>query len=158
MFELLVRERLEHAGSHAAGWQEVDVFEPLKLLPGRKVPAYCTATGRILLSRFTAAEVELALDTVPRHAFNSSTRVDRSDILDAVESARDTGIAVVQDEFSIGGTELAAIIPLQAGQPLVALSLACISERYRQDPARYQAQLSAAVIETADAMARQGRP
>lgn len=122
----------------------------------RKVPAYCTALGRVLLARLDGAAVEAALDAVPRAPLTGSTRVDRSAVIDAVAAARETGFAVVEDEFAVGGTGVAAVIPLGPGQPLAALGLACISQRYRQDPARLQANLGAAIARIADAMVGQG--
>ncbi|PNU03418.1 IclR family transcriptional regulator [Novosphingobium guangzhouense] len=122
----------------------------------RKVPAYCTALGRVLLTRLDAAGVEAALDAVPRAPLTGSTRVDRAAVIDAVAAARETGFAVVEDEFAVGGTGVAAVIPLGPGQPLAALGLACISQRYRQDPARLQANLGAAIARIADAMVGQG--
>lgn len=122
----------------------------------RKVPAYCTALGRVLLARLEPAAFEAALDAVPRASLTGSTRVDRAAVVDAVEAARETGFAVVEDEFAVGGTGVAAVIPLGPGQPLAALGLACISQRYRQDPVRLQAQLAEAISRIAEAMAGQG--
>ncbi len=122
----------------------------------RKVPAYCTALGRVLLSRLDSAALDSALDAVPRAALTKATRIDRAAVEDAVQAARDTGFAVVKDEFTIGGTGVAAVIPLGPGQPLVALELACISQRYQQDPPRFQAHLAGAVSRIAEAMAGQG--
>lgn len=122
----------------------------------RKVPAYCTALGRVLLSRLDPAALDAALDAVPRAALTTSTRVDRAAVADAVEAARETGFAVVEDEFAVGGTGVAAAIPLGPGQPLAALGLACISQRYRQDPPRLQAHLATAISRIAEQMAGQG--
>lgn len=122
----------------------------------RKVPAFCTALGRVLLARLEPAAVEAALDAVPRAALTGTTRIERAAVLDAVDAARETGFAVCEDEFAVGGTGVAAVIPLGPGQPLAALGLACISQRYRQDPARFQAQLGDAINQIAEAMVGQG--
>ncbi|EIZ77227.1 transcriptional regulator, IclR family protein [Novosphingobium sp. Rr 2-17] len=122
----------------------------------RKVPAFCTALGRVLLARLEPKAVEAALDAVPRAAMTASTRVERGAVLDAIDAARETGFSVCEDEFAVGGTGVAAVIPLGPGQPLAALGLACISQRYRQDPGRLQSQLSGAINQIAEAMAGQG--
>lgn len=122
----------------------------------RKVPAFCTALGRVLLSRLEPAAVEAALDAVPRAALTVYTRIERGAVLDAIDSARETGFSICEDEFAVGGTGVAAVIPFGPGQPLAALGLACISQRYRQDPARLQAQLGGAINQIAEAMAGQG--
>ncbi|MGF7154715.1 IclR family transcriptional regulator [Novosphingobium gossypii] len=124
----------------------------------RRLPAYASAIGRILMSRLPTPDVEAMLDAAPRAALTPATRVERGAILDAIAAARETGFAIVEDEFCVGGTELAAAIAMPEGQPSMALSLACLSQRYRSDTGRLQALLSAAVTETAEAMARQGRP
>ncbi|MBT0670952.1 IclR family transcriptional regulator [Novosphingobium profundi] len=118
----------------------------------RKVPAYCTALGRIMMTRFDPAALEGALDAAPRAALTPATLVDRSAVLAAVDAARATGFAVVSDEFAIGGTGLAAVIPLGPGQPLAALGLGCITQRYHQDPGRLQALLGEAVNDIAEKM------
>jgi IclR family pca regulon transcriptional regulator len=122
----------------------------------RKVPAYCTALGRVLLARLDTAALDAALDCVPRASLTAATRVDRGAVADAVMAARETGFAVVEDEFAVGGTGVAAVIPLGPGQPLAALGLACISQRYRQAPPRLQAHLAGAISRIAEAMAGQG--
>ena len=121
----------------------------------RKVPAYCTALGRALLARMDDSTLEAALDAVPRVAHTASTRHERSAVIEAVAQVRETGIAVVEDEFEIGGTGIAAAIPLAPGQRTTALGLGCISQRYRADPVRLQADLAEAVAEIAEAMAGQ---
>lgn len=122
----------------------------------RKVPAYCTALGRVLLARLDDDALEAALDSVPRASLTATTKVDRAAVIDAVTAARETGFSVVADEFAVGGTGVAAVIPLGPGQPLAALGLACISQRYAQDPARLHAQLGSAIAQIADAMVSQG--
>jgi DNA-binding IclR family transcriptional regulator len=78
----------------------------------------------VLLARLDTAALDAALDCVPRASLTAATRVDRGAVADAVMAARETGFAVVEDEFAVGGTGVAAVIPLGPGQPLAALGLA----------------------------------
>jgi IclR family pca regulon transcriptional regulator len=96
----------------------------------RQEPAYCTASGRILLAAQDDEAVEKALAAVPRKALTEATVTDLDEILAHIVAARETGVAIVVDELVLGGTGIAVRIPLEPGQPLAALNVGCVTARF----------------------------
>lgn len=96
----------------------------------RQVPAYCTAIGRALLAAQSDAKIAAALAAVPREKNTDKTVIDADALYEKIAEVRATGFAVVEDEFALGGTGVAALIPLAADQPLAALNVGCVTPRF----------------------------
>lgn len=96
----------------------------------RQVPAYCTAIGRALLAGQSDAKVSSALAAVAREPLTEQTITDETELRALIERVRETGVAVVVDEFALGGTGIAALVPMAQDQPLAALNIACVTPRF----------------------------
>ena len=96
----------------------------------RQVPAYCTAIGRVLLSVKDDDGVRAALSraTLEQQTERTVTDIDR--LVELVAEARATGVAIVEDEFALGGTGIACLIPLAPGHAHAALNIGCVSARF----------------------------
>jgi len=78
---------------------------------GGRLPCYCSANGRILLSRFTDREIETLLRDVPRHKLTPHTRTGVPEILREIRRARALGYAINDQEVELGLRSIA--IPLR---------------------------------------------
>jgi DNA-binding IclR family transcriptional regulator len=96
----------------------------------RQVPAYCTAIGRMLLSAKDDGGVRAALSrmTLNQHTDRTVTDIDR--LVALVADARAHGVAIVEDEFALGGTGIACLIPLAPDHTHAALNIGCVSARF----------------------------
>ncbi|GAA5230093.1 IclR family transcriptional regulator [Arthrobacter cryoconiti] len=74
----------------------------IQVAPGRKLPAYCTAMGRAMLSLLSTDEVKAILKEthLERHTIN--TRIRREDIMEQIQLAADRGYALVEEEHTPG--------------------------------------------------------
>ncbi|WP_241049756.1 IclR family transcriptional regulator [Achromobacter xylosoxidans] len=92
-------------------------------LVGRRVPLYCTAGGRAVLSCLDDAEVLSRLAGVELSAPTPRTQTAVEAIKGEVAKARDQGYALIVDEFIVGEISLAAAVTNAQGVPYGALHL-----------------------------------
>ena len=116
---------------------------------GRRLPMYCTASGRAYLSALPRDEV---LDILGRSAlrpFTPHTLTDPARILEIVDSARELGYAWASQECYRGDLTLGAPILGANGRPIAAVNLSGPTSRWTL--ADLRARLAPVLIETARA-------
>jgi IclR family pca regulon transcriptional regulator len=116
---------------------------------GRPIPLYCTAIGRVLLSRERPEARAILLGDGPFAALTRHTITDRDEILRIVAGARTDGHAIVMEEFALGGTGVAAPILDAHGYALGALNAGCVTSRFEEK----RAQVVGAVMAGAESIA-----
>jgi IclR family pca regulon transcriptional regulator len=89
---------------------------------GRRLPAYCTAVGRVFLAELGLEELERYLDDVKPVSFTPNTAVDRETLLSRIEKVREEGYAVATQEIDLGVRALA--VPVRADGRAVAALMA----------------------------------
>lgn len=122
------------SGSDVVYLDRVETHWPLRmhLSRGSRVPAYCTATGKLLLSLLPKAEMEALIRVAPlkRFAENTITNADR--LVAELARIRADGIGVDNEEFVAGMVAVAvpvfdrnqrAVAALAVHAPVVRLSL-----------------------------------
>jgi len=72
------------------------------ILIGARAPAYCSATGRILLSDWDGTKLRNYLERTALVPRTKHTLVKKAVILDAIRTARKHGFAVVDEELELG--------------------------------------------------------
>ncbi len=82
----------------------------IALMPGSRLPAYCTSMGRVLLSAGPVSEARAALDLLPRPARTSHTITDADAILAELARIREQGYALIDQEVELGLRSIA--VPL----------------------------------------------
>lgn len=111
-------------GDHVVNVLAVDSLHELSIqvVPGRKLPVYCTAMGRAMLSLMSVADVESRLRDVSlvRHTVHTLTRIE--DVMDQISRAREQGYAVAEEEHTPGIRTMSMAFKLPQGQ-LAALSV-----------------------------------
>lgn len=100
---------------------------------GARLPAYASATGRVLLSELPRGEVEFMLNRMSRPAFTPYTRTAVAEILHEVESARALGYAMNDQELELGLRSIAVPLRTGAGKLVAALSLSVATSRMGRD-------------------------
>ncbi len=74
----------------------------LRFDAGSRVPAHCTAIGKLLLSRLPDSELRALVDSMPRPAYTSSTITDLEPLLSALEDIGRNDIGTDDQEFMHG--------------------------------------------------------
>lgn len=96
-----------------------------------RVPAYCTATGRILLASLPRERQTTILEAHERRKLTPDTVVDLDSLHRLIAAAAKRGYAVVEEEFALGGTGVAAPVVGGKGHVTCALNVACVTTRFQ---------------------------
>ncbi|WP_158741874.1 IclR family transcriptional regulator [Acidisphaera sp. L21] len=107
-------------------------------------PAYCTAMGRILLAYAPAEDLTeiLGTDRLPRRTDRTETRPTA--LRKLIVQARSQGYAEIDGEFAESGSGAAAPVFDHTGQPVAALNLATLTQRWHRHREAFIAALLAA--------------
>lgn len=98
---------------------------------GKRLPAYCTAMGRLLLSGLPEDELDAYLANVELKALTSKTIVDVGDIRKAIAKAARDGFALDNEETEEGLRCVAAPIRDGNGRICAAMSVSAPTTRLR---------------------------
>jgi IclR family transcriptional regulator, pca regulon regulatory protein len=96
---------------------------------GSRLPAYASATGRVLFSGQAPEHVEFILNRMARPALTPHTRTGLRDVLQQIEQARTQGYAVCDEELEIGLRSIAVPVRNAQGDLLAAMSLSVATSR-----------------------------
>ena len=77
---------------------------------GPRVPAYCSAIGKAMLSTFEPQQLQVYLQSVELAAHTRKTITDQKQLIDELAAARERGYATTREEMSPGQSALAAPI------------------------------------------------
>jgi len=102
---------------------------------GARLPAYCSATGRVLLSGKTGAEVKFILNRMSRPALTPHTRTALPAILKEIELVRSRGYSINEEELEIGWRSIAVPIRNGRGELIAAMSLSVATSRMTRQQA-----------------------
>jgi len=100
---------------------------------GARLPAYCSATGRVLLAEMRKEDVRFLLNRMSRPALTPHTRTSLRDILQEIDRARQQGYALVDEELEIGLRSIAVPLRTGRGELVAALSLSVTTQRMTRD-------------------------
>lgn len=95
----------------------------IALMPGSRLPAYCTSMGRVLLSFLPPAEAQAILGTTPLPALTRHTLTDPQAIMALLPAIRTAGYAVNDQEVELGLHSLAVPLRNAKGKVLAALNV-----------------------------------
>ena len=96
----------------------------LNLHVGSRLPAYCTAMGKVLLAYLPGERLEEILDHADLTARGPNTITDQGALRVELARIRETGIAVNNEELAYGLRSIAAPIHARSGEVVAALNLA----------------------------------
>jgi IclR family pca regulon transcriptional regulator len=118
---------------------------------GTRLPAHCSAAGRVLLAHRNESELLLMLGHIELTQFTVNTKTRPQQIVDAVRAARTDGYALSDEEFEIGLRSIAVPVPNPHGRVEVALT--CSVQSGRMTPAQMIENLLPAMREGAASLA-----
>ncbi|MDT8857811.1 IclR family transcriptional regulator C-terminal domain-containing protein [Paracoccaceae bacterium Fryx2] len=93
------------------------------LMPGSRLPAYCTSMGRVLLAALPEAEARARLGTGPLPRRTARTQTDPEAILAGLAQVRERGFALIDQEVEIGLRSLAVPVITARGQVVAAMNV-----------------------------------
>ncbi len=106
-----------------------DRIMTIRLSVGRRLPAFCTSTGRVLLSAFSDEELDRFLETYPREQFTAQTLTDEGAIRDSLVEIREQGWALNNQELELGARSIAAPVLDPSGRFVNAVNISVATSR-----------------------------
>ena len=100
---------------------------------GSRLPAYCSATGRVLLSGRPPAEVRFMLNRMTRPALTPHTLTTITSIMKEIEFVGRHGYAIIDEELEIGIRSIAVPIRNARGEMVAAMSLSVSTSRMTRE-------------------------
>jgi len=94
----------------------------IALMPGSRLPAYCTSMGRVLLAALPEERAENILRSSILVARTPNTIVDLASLLSELERIRRQGFASVDQEVEVGLRSIAVPLKNPRGQIVAALN------------------------------------
>ena len=96
---------------------------------GARLPAYCSATGRVLLSEKQPSEIEFILNRMSRPSLTPHTQTRLQSVLDEIKLVKSRGYAISDEELEIGLRSIAVPIRNGRGELIAAMSLSVSTSR-----------------------------
>ena len=100
---------------------------------GSRLPAYCAATGRILLAALPPEDALERLQRTKRLPLTPHTRTEMRALLSLLEDARRQGYAVCDEELELGVRSIAIPLRDHNGRTVAAMSIVASVHRYTLD-------------------------
>ena len=125
------------SGSEVLYLDRVETAAPLRfyLHPGSRVPAHCSATGKLFLSQMTPSQRRRLLDAVSLEKFTSNTHTSFDALEQEIEQVRSQGYAFDNEEFLPGLLCLGVLVPSQQGHSNMGLALQAPLMRFSRERA-----------------------
>jgi IclR family transcriptional regulator, pca regulon regulatory protein len=98
---------------------------------GANLPAYCSATGRVLLSQFSDQDIVERLGAQPLAQRTPRTLTKIPDLLAEIESVRQQGYALTDEELELGLLSLAVPVVGANNEIIAAVSVSATSARVK---------------------------
>ncbi|NLX77123.1 MAG: IclR family transcriptional regulator [Clostridiaceae bacterium] len=105
--------------------EKIDVVQSLRMYSqiGKRVPVYCSALGKVLLSWQDSDYQELILEKTEYIRYTENTITNRDELADELEKVRERGWAVDNEEHEEGIRCIAAPINDFTGKVIAAISI-----------------------------------
>ena len=95
----------------------------ISLMPGSRLPAYCTSMGRVLLAALEREEQRAVLEKSDRRARTALTLIEIDDLLEELVATRQRGYALIDQEVELGLRSIAVPVNNVRGQTVAALNV-----------------------------------
>lgn len=100
---------------------------------GRRLPMYCTASGRVFLSLLPPEKAREILESVPRPRVTQNTVTDIDELMALIDQAREKGYADSYAEYYRGDYNIAVPVIDGRGQPVAAINISAPSARWTKE-------------------------
>ncbi len=95
----------------------------IALMPGSRLPAFCTSMGRVMLAALPVADAEAILSASPLTPRTALTKTDPAAILAELSKIRSEGHALIDQEVELGLRSIAVPLFNAHGHTIAALNI-----------------------------------
>lgn len=127
----------------------------IALMPGSRLPAYCTSMGRVLLAALEPDRARHIQESAPRPKRTSRTVTDIEALMAILSDTRERGYSLIDQEVELGLRSIAVPLVTARGQTVAALNvgLAASAETMEELAERYLPALRRVKAELAQVLA-----
>lgn len=127
----------------------------IALMPGSRLPAYCTSMGRVLLAALDPAEARQILENSSRVARTERTVTDIDALMRIIDDTRREGCAMIDQEVELGLRSMAVPLETARGHVVAALNvglsagpepMSAVKDRYLPALLKVKAELSKVLV------------
>lgn len=124
-------------GSEVVYLDRVETVAPLRIYlhPGSRVPAHCSATGKLFLAQMTPAQRRRLLAHVPLERFTANTITDFDALECEIDNIKRNGYALDNEEFLPGLLCVAVLVPAEHGHSNIGIAIQAPIMRLTPDKA-----------------------
>lgn len=139
------------SGGEVLYLDRVETLAPLRfyLHPGSRVPAHCSASGKLFLAQMTPSQRRRLLENVPLEKYTERTIIDAAALEREIERVKHDGYALDNEEFLPGLFCVAVLVPRPGGRSNTGIAIQAPVMRLSQDKV---AKLLPALQRAADAL------
>jgi len=101
----------------------------IALMPGSRLPAFCTSMGRVMLAALPEVEARKLLESAPPVARTPHTITDIEALMAMLETVRAQGYALIDQEVELGLRSIAVPIANARGKVIAALNIGLPANR-----------------------------
>lgn len=125
------------SGSEVLYLDRVETPAPLRfyLHPGSRVPAHCSATGKLFLSQMSPAQRRRLLSAAPLQGFTGNSLTTFDAVEAELDKVRAQGYAFDNEEFLPGLLCLGVLVPSRNGQSNMGLAVQAPIMRFSKEKA-----------------------
>lgn len=126
------------SGSDVLYLDRMETPAPIRvyLNPGSRVPVYCSASGKVLLTQLKVSERRRLLAHVPFHRYTARTLGDYEAFERELETVQHNGYALDAEEFLAGLFCVAVLVPSASGRSNTAIAIQAPVMRLSYDRVR----------------------
>ncbi len=95
----------------------------IALMPGSRLPAFCTSLGRVMLAALPEPEARAQLTAAPLRPLTARTLIDPEALLAEIARVRAQGYAAIDEEVEIGLRSIAVPLLCAHGRVIAALNI-----------------------------------
>lgn len=95
---------------------------------GVRLPAYCTAMGRVILSNRSKEEQQHYLENVELKSYNEKTITDKAKLREILAKTQKQGFSIIDQELELGLRAIAVPVT-RGGQVVASISINCQASR-----------------------------
>jgi IclR family acetate operon transcriptional repressor len=123
------------SGSEVLYLDRVETSAPLRfyLHPGSRVPAHCSASGKLFLAQMTPSQRRRLLDHVPLERYSERTITDAAVLEQEIERVGREGYALDDEEFLPGLFCVAVLVPRPSGRSNAGIAIQAPAMRLSHD-------------------------
>ena len=101
----------------------------INLLPGSRLPSYCTSMGRVLIASLPQEEFDKYVARIELNSFTSKTVSNKTKFLEIIKKVRLNEFSIIDQELELGLRSIAVPVKTPGGRVVAAMNIGLNAHR-----------------------------